>query len=87
MTKLTSLHLKARKIINKYDPIHLIGMGCPVDEYDGEVRRILDALDKVNSPKELSDLIHKIFVKMFFKEIAGPKENYQKLASELYKLK
>lgn len=87
MIKKSPLFIKVRKIVNKHDPIHLIGIGCPKDEYDGEVRMILESFKKASNAEEFHDIIHKIFVKQFFKEIAGPKEEYQKLASELYKLK
>ena len=87
MTKSTPLHLKMRKIVNKYDPIHLIAIGCSKDEYNGEVKRILNKWKNVSSVEELHDLIYGIFVKMFFKNIAGPKENYQKMSADLFKLK
>jgi len=87
MIKKSPLFIKASKIVNKYDPIHLISIGCPKDEYDGEVRRILEGMENVSNIEELHDLVYGIFVKMFDESIAGPKENYQKLASELFQLK
>lgn len=87
MNKKSPLFIKAGKIVNKHDPIRLIAIGCPKDEYDGEVRMILESFKQASNTEELQDSIHKIFVKQFFKEIAGSKENYQKLAIELFKLK
>lgn len=87
MVKTASLHARIRELVNKYDPIHLIDNGCPEDEYNGEVKRIIQGLKKTSNPEQLRDLLHTIFVEMFDERLAGPKENYQQLAIDLFKLK
>lgn len=87
MVKTISLHARIRELVNKYDPIHLIDMGCPEDEYDGEVKRIIKGFKKTSNPEQLRNLLHGIFVEMFDERLAGPKENYQLLAADLFKLK
>lgn len=87
MIKRGSLHTRIKELVNKYDPINLIDMGCPKDEYDGEVRRIIEVLKKASNPEQLRDLIYGIFVDMFDNRLAVPKENYQQLAANLFKLK
>lgn len=78
---------KVRKIVNKHDPVKLLKMDCPVDEYDPEIDEILPALKKVKSVNQLHKKIYDIFVFMFDKDIAGPKERYRKLSEELYSLR
>ncbi len=82
-----SLHIKVRKIINKYDPIRLLDMGCPEDEYDGEARRIARRLKNSQNSEQVLNLVHRIFIRMFDEKLAGSKENYQQLATDLYKLR
>ncbi|OGE29496.1 hypothetical protein A2867_00815 [Candidatus Daviesbacteria bacterium RIFCSPHIGHO2_01_FULL_40_11] len=87
MVKTASLHAKITGLVNTYDPIHLLSMGCPEDEYNGEVKRIIRGLKKASNPEQLCNLLHGIFVDMFDERLAGPKENYQQLAIDLFKLK
>ena len=57
------------------------------DEYNGEVKRIIRGLKKASNPEQLCNLLHGIFVDMFDERLAGPKENYQQLAIDIFKLK
>ena len=86
MTKKISLRNRVRDIVNKYDPITLLESGCPIDEYDPEVKKIIPLFQIVKSIDQLQDLIYEIFVSMFDEKIAGPKNKYRKLSEELFAL-
>jgi hypothetical protein len=70
-----------REIINKNDPIGLISMGAPEDEYEAEVKTIIVQLDRIKNKEETLDLIYSEFEKWFGN--AGKKENFRKMASEI----
>mgnify|MGYP001595307464 CR=1 FL=1 len=78
---------KVRTIVNKHDQIKLLKIGCPLDEYDPEIKKILPALKKVTNLKEFQKKVYHIFVEMFDKRIAGPKRNYEELGREIFGLK
>jgi hypothetical protein len=58
-----------KKAIDEWDPIGLLGMGCPDDEYDPEIRDIVRLLSEINSLDELAVGIQKVFIKWFEEEI------------------
>ncbi len=84
--KLT-LEQKVKEIVNKYDPIGLLKMGCPADEYDPEIKKITPLLKKYVNKKDFHDKVYDVFVEMFDKKIAGFKKEYKKLSDEIYLLK
>ncbi len=54
------------QIVNKHDPIHLIQMGAPDDEYQPEIGEIFVALqNKQMEENELAEKIKAVFVKWF----------------------
>lgn len=73
-----------RKEITEADPIGLISMGAPKDEYDTEVKEIIARIDTCKSTTDLQELIYGIFVKMFDEKIAGRRETYQNLAGRIF---
>lgn len=87
MPKENILYIEVREIVNKYDPIHLIAIGCPKDEYDPEVRRITRRLRNISDVGDLLNIVHRTFIRMFTESLAGPKESYQQLANDLFELK
>jgi hypothetical protein len=74
-----------KKIINKSDPIGLLDMGTPKDEYESEIRQIAAGLDKCNNENDVTELVYGIFVKMFDEEIAGDKGKYKQIAKIIIK--
>lgn len=54
-----------KKVIDEWDPLELLAMNCPDDEYDTEISDIVKLLPNVKSIDELSIGIHKVFVKWF----------------------
>lgn len=78
------LFLAVRKIVNYVDPITLIGMGCPLDEYDSEVADILKILPNAISSRELAEMIYLVFIKWFGERTAGVYENYKQIADIIW---
>ena len=54
-----------KNIIDEWDPIDLITMNSPSDEYDTEIRHILDKIDSNINEKELSLIIYNLFLEEF----------------------
>ena len=82
-----TLLLKIKEIIDKHDPIRLLKIGCPEDEYHPEIQIIAPILEDSNSTDELHNSVYELFVQWFSKDDAGAKENYIELSEELYALK
>jgi len=78
------LFLAVTKIVNRVDPIRLIGMGCPRDEYDSEVADILKILPDAISSRELAEMIYLVFIKWFGVKTAGLYENYEQIADMIW---
>jgi hypothetical protein len=72
------------KVVNANDPIDLIAMGAPVDEYSSEVASIAMLGAKDVTEQEMSAAIYVLFCKMFDEKTAGGKEKYAKIAHELF---
>ncbi len=81
------LHSALREIVNKEDPIGLIGMGAPADEYDPEISAILPKIKECKSVESLQTMIHAVFVKWFDKETASPRGRYRSIAEQVFALK
>ena len=68
--------------VNGADPVGLLTIGCPSDEYGPEISRILPLLFRATSPQRFEQQLYELFVEMFDKT-AGPADAYRELASEL----
>ncbi|MBT3320419.1 MAG: DUF1871 family protein [Clostridia bacterium] len=55
----------AKKVIDKWDPIGLLAMGAPADEYSFEISDIAAVALKVNDSETLAKSIQDIFIKYF----------------------
>jgi hypothetical protein len=74
-----------RTIINKHDPINLIKIGAPEDEYDSEVKTIIIQLKNMTTEQQVHDLIYQEFLRWFNHErITGPKDSYKELAADVF---
>lgn len=73
-----------RKEINKANPVGLISMGAPKDEYDSEVEQIVSKINSCKNEKDLQELIYKTFVRLFDERLAGPKEIYRSLSFRIF---
>ena len=74
-----------RLIVNRHDPIRLIAMGAPDDEYMPEVKVIVQILQ--DGPKfgidDLLTRLHEVFVQYFGPDTAGARDKYRIMAQEL----
>lgn len=77
------LKVLVRKEINRIDPVGLLSMGAPKDEYNPEVEEIVKKIGVAKSEKEVEELVYKTFVKMFGSRIAGVREKYSNLATNI----
>jgi len=59
-----------KKIINAQDPIHLIAVGAPEDEYNLEVGEISHRLVNNKDGKQTRDIVREVFVEKFDEETA-----------------
>jgi hypothetical protein len=75
-----------QKVINRHDPMGLIGEGAPVDEYDYQQAAIMRKLPACKSIDRLQAMIHDEFCHWFNPENAGPPEKYKQPALDLFRL-
>ena len=78
------LRQTASEIFRRHDPMNLISLGAPSDEYDPEVGTVLPRLKEARSETELRSIIHVEFVRWFGAGEAGPEHLYAGLARELW---
>ncbi|MFN4218962.1 MAG: hypothetical protein ACK4HB_06765 [Candidatus Bipolaricaulia bacterium] len=74
-----------KEVVDRLDPIGLLSLGCPDDEYTPEIERITQ---KLRATKELSlaivqAILHETFVEYFDQELAGPRDRYYDAAQEI----
>ena len=83
----SKLKNKLREIFNKHDVMGIyFGKDVNFDEYDPEIKKLPFIFHEKLSLKEFTDELHKLFQRMFSKEIVGNKTKYLKLAKEVYEL-
>lgn len=58
-------YLIIKKIIDKWDPIGLLELGCPDDEYDSEIREVVSLSLHAKSVDDLAIGIRQVFIKWF----------------------
>ena len=74
------------RVLTSHDPLGLAAIGAPDDEYEPEAGTILPRLGTVSSEGEALDVVHEEFVRWFGPEMAGPKEDYAGIASEVWRI-
>jgi len=62
-------YVLVKEVIDEWDPIGLLGMGCPDDEYDPEIGDIVRLLSNIKSVDELAGGINKVFIKWFDEDL------------------
>jgi hypothetical protein len=88
MKQFKSRFFELEEIINKHDPVMLIALGCPRNEYDPEVKTIIVQLDSINTVGDIQDLVYKEFHRWFGDmPVIDKKESFQELAEDIYKWK
>ena len=78
-------------ILNEHDPMGLISMGAPEDEYVGEAKKIYDSMGEECDLSTLSDTVFSVFRKSFsydhekslIPDIPTSRERFRKVASDI----
>jgi hypothetical protein len=79
-----SLYSNVSRLLREADPIGLIAMGAPDDEYDPEVSTILPRLREANTAVDVQRIVHEEFVRWFGADIAGPITDYADIAERMW---
>lgn len=58
-------YVVVKSIFDEWDPMGLLNLGCPEDEYDPEIRDVVALLTHVISVDELALKIRRVFIKWF----------------------
>ena len=87
MTRHDAYLAAIREALNRHDPIGLIEMGCPQDEYDPEANAGARALHRFFSEHYVQVMVHSIFRSMFDDQTAGPLRAYAPLAAGLIRIR
>jgi hypothetical protein len=72
-------------VIAQADPVNLLALGAPGDEYDGEVGAILPHLARARSEDDVRTIVRSEFVRRFGDEVAGPPERYRDAAAAIWR--
>ena len=73
-----------REFLNEHDPVELICIGAPPDEYDPERRTIAPSLCRCQSADDVLAVVPTEFKRWFGRDTAGPRERYRPLANDLW---
>lgn len=73
--------------MNLADPVGLLAMGCPPDEYDIETTLMTACLVRAESEAALRSAVHNVFVDRFDPSTAGRLEQYSELAAVLWNIR
>jgi hypothetical protein len=68
--------------VDRADPIGLLAMGCPADEYAPEVGTSVPRLKAAESALDVQPILHEEFVRRF--DDAGPLESYGTAADDVW---
>ena len=79
-----SIYSDVSRLLREADPIGLIAMGAPDDEYDPEVSTILPRLREANSAVDVQRIVHEEFGWWFGADIAGPITGYADVAVRIW---
>ena len=79
-----SLYSHVSRLLREADPIGLIAIGAPDDEYDPEVSTILPRLRAANAAVDVQRIVHEEFVHWFGADIAGPIADYADVAERIW---
>lgn len=74
------------QVLNNFDPISLLVLGAPDDEYSDEAKQILAGLSNDMPVEEVESLVRKTFIHNFDDGIVG-RYNFQLIAQEIKKIK
>jgi hypothetical protein len=73
-----------KKHIDELDLMGLLGMGCPNDEYEGEVAEITSFAIKTKNENDLTDIIIKVFDKAFEQDFNVNRKQISKASAKIF---
>jgi hypothetical protein len=77
--------MEVSRLLREADPIRLIAIGAPDDEYDIEVSTILPRLREAKSPRDVQRIVHEEFVHWFSAETVGSAMYYARVSEDVWK--
>jgi hypothetical protein len=77
-----SLYQEVLRIVTKHDPIEIAHLAK--GEYEPEVDTILPRLEGARSASDARRILHQEFFQWFSIGLAGPEENFEKMAREVW---
>ena len=76
---------KLKEIINRHDPVGLLELDAPQNEYDPEIGTLLPRIKKATTEDEIAKIVVEEFTKWFGKEIFKGKEDVvTNIAKDIY---
>jgi hypothetical protein len=79
-----SLYTHVSRLLREADPMGLIAMGAPTDEYDPEVSTILPRLHEAKAAVDVQRIVHEEFVRWFDADLVGPLTDYAEVAEKIW---
>ena len=79
-----ALYSEVAGLVHDADPIRLIAIGAPDDEYDPEIGTILPRLSEAKSSADVRRIVHEEFVRWFGADTAGPMSSYASVAQKIW---
>jgi hypothetical protein len=72
-------------LLYRHDPVGLIEVGAPKDEYWPEVEALLPRLREARSQDHLRRIVHAVFLQQFeAEETCGPESAYEAISQEIW---
>jgi hypothetical protein len=79
-----SLYAAVSRLLREADPVSLIAIGAPDDEYDPEVSTILPRLREARAAVDVQRIVHEEFVRWFGADLIGPLTDYAEVAEKIW---
>jgi hypothetical protein len=79
-----ALYAEVRAILNRHDPVYLICIGAPDDEYDPEVNTILPRLKETSDVAGVQKVLHEEFVHWFGGVAMFTYDQFEPVAAEVW---
>jgi hypothetical protein len=83
-TRYDTLCAEVARAIDEADPVGLLVLGSPEDEYSPEIDAIIPRISKASGPAEVRRIVHEEFVRWFDAGLAGPEETYDAVAGQIW---
>ena len=79
----SQIYTLVKQAIDQADPMRLLEVGAPQDEYESEIQEIVGRVGTCTTVEEVQALLHEVFVRWFDAQLAGPKEEYRAPAQSI----